>query len=130
MTPPTAAPSATDTDYPTCPYCGHAEQDWWDSTSMAVGGRESEERTCGACERDYYVTMDVRLTFESESMVEYLTQALEAERRHLVHMAVVPPVWGPCLGEARARTRIAALERRLHRAQAEEQAAATPKEAP
>ena len=47
-------------DFPTCPYCGETEADYYD---VSEGGSDI---TCGSCGKDYHCTRNVQIDFTSE----------------------------------------------------------------
>ncbi len=53
-------------DYPTCPACGFADQDWWDGLEPKNDGDSWEvECRCGAKNK---ITMCVSVTFDTEEV--------------------------------------------------------------
>lgn len=50
------------TKFPTCPYCGVTDQDWWDCLEPKNDG-DCWEATCGNCEKEYQVVMSVSFDF-------------------------------------------------------------------
>jgi hypothetical protein len=57
-----------DTDYtlsPVCPYCGYLMRDAWE-LSLGVGLEGDGETTCGSCERDYYVSRHVSVSYTTK----------------------------------------------------------------
>lgn len=62
----------TETDYtqfPTCPYCGIEEQDYWECTNMKFDGDE-ETRECIECDKEYRVYINLEVTFCSRKFDE------------------------------------------------------------
>lgn len=50
------------TEFPTCPHCGEADQDWWDGLPSKEDGDEWTVE-CGFCDESYTVTMSVSTYF-------------------------------------------------------------------
>ena len=56
------------TEYPTCPYCGEMDQDWWDGRPNA-NDSDSWVTRCGFCMKNYTVDICIDVSFSTE-MVE------------------------------------------------------------
>jgi hypothetical protein len=41
------------TIFPTCPYCGYEDEDWWEGAGAKAQDGDSWEEECGACGRAY-----------------------------------------------------------------------------
>lgn len=50
------------TSDPTCPYCGHAEADWWELGGLDENG-DTTEVDCGRCGREYIIQVSRTTTF-------------------------------------------------------------------
>lgn len=55
--------------FPTCPYCGEEDQDWWDGLGRKEDG-DSWEVSCPHCDREYEVVMTVDVSFSSEPVAK------------------------------------------------------------
>jgi hypothetical protein len=52
-------------DYPTCPYCGHKDTEWWDGgLSDNEGWGDSVEWTCDHCDKKYYTSRECLFSSE------------------------------------------------------------------
>ncbi|OAJ67729.1 hypothetical protein [Gluconobacter cerinus] len=47
---------------PVCPYCGHKDRDWWDS-SEPLADEDIVQMECGSCEREYTVSCSIEILF-------------------------------------------------------------------
>jgi uncharacterized Zn finger protein len=56
-----------DAKYPTCPYCGYANEDYWEAVSLRDG--EEQVVSCGSCGADYTVTVNIEYSFTSTKEV-------------------------------------------------------------
>ena len=53
------------TEDPVCPHCGHVERDAWEFDFG--GGLEGDgEVTCGECEREYFCSRHVSVSYSTE----------------------------------------------------------------
>ena len=52
-------------DLPVCPNCGDSDQGWWDGLEPKWDGDEWQS-TCGNCDMEYMVTMNVNTTFQTK----------------------------------------------------------------
>lgn len=52
------------TDVPVCPHCGHKDEEWWDGRSGDI--EDGWEATCGACEREYSVSVRTIIYFSTD----------------------------------------------------------------
>jgi hypothetical protein len=57
------------TDFPTCPRCGAADQDWWDGQPERNDGDEWEA-DCPFCDLPYMVTMSVSVDFSTKPVTD------------------------------------------------------------
>ena len=49
-----------------CPYCGYVERDSWEISLGDGYGEGDGEHTCGECDRDYYVSRHVHVTYNTK----------------------------------------------------------------
>ena len=52
------------TTFPTCPHCGEADQDWWDSLEPKNDGDEWPV-DCSWCDKEYILQMNVSADFST-----------------------------------------------------------------
>lgn len=57
------------TEFPTCPHCGEADQDWWDGLPPKNDG-DTWTVECAYCDEPYEVTMSVSTYFDTKKMKE------------------------------------------------------------
>lgn len=57
------------TEYPTCPYCGEVDQDWWDGCGLDGDGAK-DTTACPSCGKKYKRIMCLETTFTTEKIEE------------------------------------------------------------
>ena len=84
---------------PTCPWCGHEDQDWWDGTSLK-NDEDDEDRDCPSCGREYNVELHSVPEFTSRAP-NLEARAREEERKQ--KRLAEHEVWQRSLDEAAAK---------------------------
>jgi hypothetical protein len=56
-------------DFPTCPWCGYEDQDWWEDPELQNDG-DTTLIECGQCGEQYRTTLSVETRFDSEKVAE------------------------------------------------------------
>lgn len=62
-----------DTDYTrdiTCPYCGYENNDSWEVFGPNDGDGDVTETSCGRCDKEFTVQLNVRVTYSTEKKKE------------------------------------------------------------
>uniref|UniRef100_A0A6M3L4A1 Restriction alleviation protein n=1 Tax=viral metagenome TaxID=1070528 RepID=A0A6M3L4A1_9ZZZZ len=61
----TMRPYASWREFPTCPFCGEEEHDWWDGVGQKNDG-DTWLIKCSECRNTYRVMLSIEASFKSE----------------------------------------------------------------
>ena len=63
---------------PRCPYCGHVERDAWE-IDFGPGLDGDKLHTCNACDRNYFLSRHVTVSYSSRPLIEHAPQSTKGE---------------------------------------------------